>query len=380
MSFPAELLRGAQEIEQTPRGLRPHRLPAAIRERFPEPQLLMVEQQPSGVRIATRTAARSIELVVHTTRVAFRGVDRPRGFVDVTVDRARFASVELAAGDATIIDPATGQAENVVGEPDVIRIERLPAGDNLVELWLPHNESVELVDLRADAPLAPDTAPRRLWVHHGSSISHGSNASSPTRIWPVIAAHRGDVELRSLGLGGSAMVDPFVARLIAGNPADLISVKLGINVINADAMRLRAFVPAVHGFLDTIRDGHPDTPLVLISPIFCAIHEDTPGPGAIDPAAFAEGRMSYLATGRSDDQQQGRLTLRVLRDALASLVERRASDPNLHYLDGLRLYGQDDATRHPLPDALHPDTDTHRLIGERFAEFAFAGSGPFAAR
>ena len=40
-------------------------------------------------------------------------------------------------------------------------------------------------------------------------------------------------------------------------PADLISVKLGINLVNTDLMRLRAFGPAVHGFLDTIRDGHP---------------------------------------------------------------------------------------------------------------------------
>ncbi|KAD3514994.1 hypothetical protein GD627_11825 [Arthrobacter yangruifuii] len=35
---------------------------------------------------------------------------------------------------------------------------------------------------------------------------------------------------------------------------------------------------------------------------------------------------------------------------------------------------------HPLPDALHPDSATHRLIGERFAKYAFAGEGPFAQR
>ncbi|MAU23254.1 MAG: hypothetical protein CMH13_22420 [Martelella sp.] len=28
-------------------------------------------------------------------------------------------------------------------------------------------------------------------------------------------------------------------------------------LVNADLMRLRAFGPAVHGFLDTIRDGLP---------------------------------------------------------------------------------------------------------------------------
>nr|WP_307723349.1 SGNH/GDSL hydrolase family protein [Corynebacterium variabile] len=49
-----------------------------------------------------------------------------------------------------------------------------------------------------------------------SSVSHGSNAPHPTGTWPVIAAHAADVDLHNLGLGGSALLDPFVARTIAG--------------------------------------------------------------------------------------------------------------------------------------------------------------------
>ena len=74
-------------------------------------------------------------------------------------------------------------------------------------------------------------------------------------------------------------------------PADLISVKIGINLVNPDLMRLRAFGPAVHGFLDTIRDGHPTTPLLVVSPMLCPIHEDTPGPGA-PTGGHAEGRVA----------------------------------------------------------------------------------------
>jgi hypothetical protein len=166
--------------------------------------------------------------------------------------------------------------------------------------------------------------------------------------------------------------------VIRDTPADVISVKLGINVVNLDSMRLRAFVPAVHGFLDTIRDGHPNTPLLLISPIFCGIHEDTPGPGAIDPDSMGSGQVRFLATGDPADVRAGRLTLRVIREAMQSLAERRASDSNLHYLDGTRLYGEPDSLEHPLPDALHPDTVTHGIIGERFADYAFGAGGPFA--
>ena len=95
------------------------------------------------------------------------------------------------------------------------------------------------------------------------------------------------MELINLGFGGSALLDPFTARAIRDTPADLISVKIGINLVNTDLMRLRAFAPAVHGFLDTIREGHPTTPLLVVSPILCPIHEDTPGPAATTSATSA---------------------------------------------------------------------------------------------
>ncbi|WP_245580350.1 SGNH/GDSL hydrolase family protein [Arthrobacter castelli] len=265
------------------------------------------------------------------------------------------------------------------GEPHVSVFTGLPAGDKLVELWLPHNESVELLELRTDAPVNAAPTAGRIGAHHGSSISQGANSSMPARTWPAIAAHIG-VQLHNLSLGGGALVDPFLAPVIRDTPGDLISVKLGINLVNLDLMRMRAFESAVHGFLDTIRDGHPDTPLVLVSPIFCGIHEDTPGPGALDPDTFKSGRTKVIATGNREESKQGRLTLRTIRAALALLAERRSADPNLHHLDGLQLYGQADAAEHPLPDALHPDTLTHSLIAERFAAHAFSDSGPFGGK
>ena len=86
------------------------------------------------------------------------------------------------------------------------------------------------------------------------------------------------MELINLGFGGSALLDPFTARALRDTPADLISVKIGINVVNADLMRLRAFAPAVHGFLDTIREGHPTTPLLVVSPILLPHPRGHPGP------------------------------------------------------------------------------------------------------
>jgi hypothetical protein len=378
MPVPPELIRGAAEVEQTARGLRPHRLPAWVREQFPDGQLLSMQGQPSGVRIVLLTSASRLDLVTHPTRIVYPGVDRPRGRIDVHVDGQPAVRDVLDGGDRIEVDLATGRTALHAGPAHTTTVSGLTGGRHRIEIWLPHNESVELVELRADAPIEPDDTPLPLWVHHGSSISHGSNAVAPSEIWPAVAARHAGVELRNLGLGGSAVVDPFLARVIRDAPADLISVKLGINVVNHDAMRLRAFVPAVHGFLDTIRDGHPDVPLILISPLFCGIHEDTPGPGAVDPASIGTGQVRFTATGTPGDEAQGRLTLRVIRRELRSLADRRAADKNLHYLEGTLLYGEDDATDLPLPDGLHPSPEAHRLIGTRFAEYAFAGTGPFS--
>ena len=42
------------------------------------------------------------------------------------------------------------------------------------------------------------------------------------------------------------------------------------------------------------------------------------------------------------------------------------------------LYGAADYAELPLPDQLHPDAETHRRIGDRFAALAFSSGGPFA--
>ena len=213
-----------------------------------------------------------------------------------------------------------------------------------------------------------------MWLHHGSSISQGSNAAHPTGIWPMRSPRpSAGVDLVNLGFGGSALLDPFTARAMRDTPADLVSVKIGINVVNTDLMRLRAFGPAVDGFLDTIRDGHPTTPLLVVSPLLCPIHEDTPGPSAPDLAALGEGRLRLPRRGRpggggrrqaDPERHPGRAGPD--RGPRAASTTRTCT-----YLDGRELYGEADAAELPLPDQLHPDPATHLRIGERFARCAF---------
>ncbi|MFJ5518706.1 GDSL-type esterase/lipase family protein [Streptomyces griseoluteus] len=379
----ADLVRGALELERTERGLLPHRLPARARAQCADPQLHMVESQPSGVRLVFRTRATVIELDTVPTKRAYLGAPpRPDGVYDLLVDGRPAGSATVTGGDTLTLDMTTGAAELTPGPAGTARFSGLSAEDKTVEIWLPHNETTELVALRTDAPVAPVPASDRpVWLHHGSSISHGSDAASPTGVWPAVAASLGGVELVNLGLGGSALLDPFTARALRDTPADLISVKLGINLVNTDLMRLRAFGPAVHGFLDTVREGHPGTPLLVVSPILCPMHEDTPGPTMPDLSALSEGRLAFRAAGDPAEVAQGKLTLNAVRAELARIVaQRSAEDPHLHLLDGRELYGEADFAELPLPDGLHPDGAAHRRIGERFAKLAFASGGPLAPR
>ncbi|GHH71898.1 lipase [Streptomyces sulfonofaciens] len=378
-----DLLRGALDLERTEHGVLPHRLPARARAQYTDDQLATVEAQPSGVRLAFRTRATAVELDALRTKMAYRGApERPDGVYDLLVDGDLTAQASVGGGDLLTLDMTTGATERQTGPAGTVRFADLPGGVKDIEIWLPHNERTELRVLRTDAPVepAPDRG-RAVWLHHGSSISQGSDAASPTGIWPSVAAARGGVELINLGLGGCALLDPFTARAMRDTPADLISIKMGINLVNTDLMRLRAFTPAVHGFLDTVREGHPTTPLLVVSPVLCPAHEDTPGPTVPDLTALGSGAVRFLAAGDPAERSTGKLTLAVIREELARIVEQRAADdPRLHYLDGRDLYGEADATDHPLPDGLHPDAATHRLIGTRFAALALAAGGPLAAR
>ena len=67
-----------------------------------------------------------------------------------------------------------------------------------------------------------------------------------------------------------------MARAIRDLPAHANSLEVGINIVNAASLIERSFLPAFHGFLDTVRDGHP-TPILIITPIICPSAENRPG-------------------------------------------------------------------------------------------------------
>lgn len=373
---PALSIRGALHLKPTAKGILPRRLPAWTLTQMPDPALDMMASMPSGVRLVLRTGARRVELDVMERGLRFEGAPRRPASFDLFVDGALARRLHALAGQTVVIDGSKRPPAFTIepGDASTLVFDGLPAGPKTLEIWLPQSATVELRALRLYGDLlAPAPGPaRRRWAHYGSSISHGMEADGPSETWPAVAARTASVELTSLGLGGQCHLDGMVARTLRDADVDLISLKLGINVLNGDSMRERVFIAAVHSFLDTIRDAKPLIPILVVSPILCPAAEDRPGPTLNDGTAiYTPDRPETLALGA--------LTARRIRELLGSIVERRrgGGDANLHYLDGLALFAEPDLA--DLPDGLHPNAAGLRRMGERFAAIAFGGAGPFAA-
>lgn len=376
LEFAVACLRGAVEVTLSPAGAIPRRLTAEAVGQIGDAWLDSVTQMPAGVRLELTTDATWIELQVQLTM--FEIDDRPLtpAMFDVVVDgRPRADGITTTTGTVIVADTRTGSVDFKPGGPATVRIDDLPGQvGTRVEVWLPHSAMVELLDLRiadgATAEATPNERPR--WVHYGSSISHDTGVSRPIESWPVAAARAASVSLYHLGLAGQCNLDPCVARIIRDLPVDVISAKIGINVLNGDTMRERTFLPLLHGFIDTIREGHPTTPFVLASPIYCAVIESHPG-----PTAPGNDGVVYVSA-RTEALSRGALTLERVRELIEAVVEQRRSngDSNLHYLDGLELFGQSDAA--DLPDGLHPNADGSQRLGRRFRRAVFGPGRPFS--
>ncbi|MFV2196746.1 SGNH/GDSL hydrolase family protein [Nocardiopsis sp. LOL_012] len=360
---------GAIETAQGPSGAVFHRTPATGRALLGEPRFDQMSATTSGVRIEALTDAPEIELDVRLTVRLPRGT-RPEGggAFDAVVDGRLHEPEVVDTATVVVVDPATGaEVERREADPVTVRFDLGRAdGPRRVEIWFPASAALELIDARVPegASLEPAPGGGPLWVHHGSSISQCSEAERPTATWPAIVARRSGHSLLNLGLGGQCHLDQFMARTIRDLPADTISLELGINVVNGDTMRLRTFVPAFHGFLDTVRDGHPETPILVVTPIVCPAAEDRPGPTLLGP----DGRVRTV--DRPEPLADGALSLGRIRELLHhhAAVRRESGDTRLHVVDGLDLFGPGDASA--LPDGLHPDTDGYRRMAERFLDRA----------
>jgi hypothetical protein len=306
---------GAISLQRTAEWVQPWRLPYDRLGLFPPDLLRERAAMPAGVRLAFRSDATVLAGAI--------------------VPQAEMAPLDLCCNSMLLC------SLDIAGQ-DHFEFTGLPAGDKLIELWLPQFGEFRLrsLFLNAGATLAPSTAQRARWITYGSSITQCRAAASPARTWPAIVARARDYDLTCLGYGGQCHLDPLIAKMIRDLPAEYISLCVGINIYGSGSFNARSFGPAIIGFVRTIREDHPATPLVVQSPIFSPPRETAP-----NVVGF---------------------TLQAMREEVTAAVDalQAAGDQYVHYVDGLTILGADQA--HRLPDDLHPDAEGYALMGENF--------------
>jgi hypothetical protein len=286
-----EFLRGHAELVEEDGRFVPRRLPAGSLH----PRLDDVARMPAGVRLEFETDARGFEWDV-----------RSGGDVDVVVD------------------------DELVSRARTVRVGDLPAGRKRVRIWLPQSSHVSLGELSLSGEMTPvPEGPR--WIAYGSSITQCRLAAGPSETWPALVATELGWSLRCLGFAGECHLDPVVARYIRDTGADVISLCVGVNIHGAASFSARSLGPALAGFVRTIRDGHPETPILLTTPLH--------------------------APEREQQRNALGLTLADVRAEVANAAH------GLPVVDGPTILGPADAGL--LADGLHPDAEGYRLIADR---------------
>ena len=308
---------GAISMQHADGWVMPWRIPYEDRALFPPLALQEKAAMSAGVRIAFRSDTSTL-----AGRIEPETEISP---LDLMCDGRLHGSVALANRDG-------------------FRFENLPPGEKLLELWLPQIGRFRLRSIEIDdgASVAPFEDGRPRWTTYGSSITHCASAESPSQTWPAIVARQHGLDLTCLGYGGNCHLEPMIARMMRDLPADFLSMKIGINIFGNASLSARTFRAAVIGFVEIVREKHAETPFAVVSPIVSPPREDTPN--------------------------EVGLTLVAMRDEVEEAVGalRARGDRNLHYVDGLRILGPDQA--HLLPDGTHPSAEGYRVMGRRFLD------------
>ena len=138
--------------------------------------------------------------------------------------------------------------------------EMLP-GEHEYILYFPPLNDLEYLALGVapDAKLQPAPAlPGKPILFYGTSIVHGGCASRSGMTYPAILGRRFDRNFYNLGFGGQGRMEIEVARLLAElDPA--VYVIDPLPNLQPDEVAERA-----EPFIRTLRDAHPDTPIVLV--------------------------------------------------------------------------------------------------------------------
>ncbi|HEX9713568.1 MAG TPA: GDSL-type esterase/lipase family protein [Actinomycetota bacterium] len=153
---------------------------------------------------------------------------------------------------------------------------KLGAGEGPVVVHLPERLAPTILDVAPSGGAIEPAARGPRWLCYGDSIAEGWIASGPGLAWPAIASRAHGLDVMNMGYAGACRGELVSAEQLAELEADVITLSHGTNCHNRVPFSTGLMRETYQAFLDILRQGHPDTPIVVVSPVLRPDAETTP--------------------------------------------------------------------------------------------------------
>ncbi|MGZ4974848.1 MAG: SGNH/GDSL hydrolase family protein [Limisphaerales bacterium] len=328
------LLNSAFEIDGLPwfheNGGSLSRLPVRSKSTFRK-QVWSLAQCPSGGRVRFRSDSSVLAIRLEYSSAPNMANMQTFGQcgVDLYVDGAYMVS---AVPDK---EARTGK----VYETTLFDFSKQPRVEREITLYLPLYKPVTVIgigfDKEAKLSKAKPFSVSKPVVFYGTSITQGGCATRPALSYTAMLGRQLNIDFVNLGFSGNGLGEPEVARAVCDIDAACYVLDFGANHKTFDAMQ-KVYAP----FLDAVRAAHPNSPIVVMTPLYTSREKRMPSLGAdwVRRRKFIE-QLVY-------DRQKG-------------------GDKKLFLVDGAKLLGQ--TPDEGLVDGGHPNDLGFYWMAQRIA-------------
>ncbi len=234
------------------------RLPVKLKDTYRKP-VWDLARSPSGGRIRFRT--NSTTLAIRLEYPEPPGMSNMHAFgqtgVDLYADGV-YRGTAIAGKDAK---PGVTKEH--------VYFKQQPAAGREITLYLPLYMGVKVqgigLDPGAHIDRARPFALAKPVVFYGTSITQGGCASRSGMSYQAIVGRMLNVDFVNLGFSGNGLGEPEMARAVAGIDAACFVMDFAQNNPTVESLT-QAYAP----FLENIRAQHPETPILVITPIYSA--------------------------------------------------------------------------------------------------------------
>lgn len=290
------------------------RFPRRLKDDLPE-AVWDLAQSPSGGRI--RFSTNTTKLVIRLEYPSPPGMRNMHAFGQTGVDLYL---------DGAYRGTAIATADSKPGNPvEHVYFENQPGKEREVTLYLPLYKPVKVLGIGIDKDArigkAAPFALTKPVVFYGTSITQGGCASRSGMAYQAILGRALNIDFVNLGFSGNGKGEPVVARAVAEIDASVFVLDFSQN-----NETLESLIEVYDPFIATLREKHPATPIIAITPI-------------------ANTREQFSPDAKNES----------MRDHIRQVVSRRigAGDEHLQLMEGTDMLGPDRLDG--LVDGSHPN-------------------------